>query len=111
VNLITTRIITATLTDDGEGVMCDLDSLARSGSKIWNVARWTAGRIWEETGDIPDEGPRKSDMRNQLCWRDLNAQSSQVIIEPQQQQQTNILRQRRRWRPNWGSYDVDKFTH
>ena len=80
-NLVTTRTITAALTNDREGVARDLDSLARSGSKIWNVARWTAGRIWGETGEIPDEGPLKSYMKNQPCWRDLNAQSSQAIVE------------------------------
>ncbi len=81
VNLVTTRTITAALANDREGVVRDLDSLARAGSKIWNVARWTAGRIWDETGEIPDEGPLKSYMKNQPCWRDLNAQSSQAIVE------------------------------
>ncbi len=60
VNLVTTRTITAALTNDREGVVCDLDSLGRSGSKIWNVARWTISRIWDHTGEIPDEGPLKS---------------------------------------------------
>jgi putative transposase len=81
VNLVTTRTITATLTNDRDGVVQDLDSLARSGSKIWNVARWTAGRIWDATGEIPEEGPLKSYMTNQPCWKDLNAQSSQAIVE------------------------------
>jgi len=81
VNLVTTRTLTAALTNDREGVVRDLDSLARSGSKIWNVARWTAGRIWDHTGEIPDEGPLKSYMKNQQCWKDLNAQSSQAIVE------------------------------
>ncbi|MFC7078277.1 RNA-guided endonuclease InsQ/TnpB family protein [Haloarcula halophila] len=81
VNLVTTRTITATLTNDRGGVVQDLDSLARSGSKIWNVARWTAGHIWDETGEIPEEGPLKSYMKNQPCWKDLNAQSSQAIVE------------------------------
>ena len=80
-NLVTTRTLTAALTNDREGVVRDLDSLARSGSKIWNVARWTAGRIWDHTGEIPDEGPLKSYMKNQQCWKDLNAQSSQAIVE------------------------------
>ena len=64
-NLVTTRTITASLTNDREGVVRDLDSLSRSGSKIWNVARWTISRIWDETGEIPDEGPVKSYMKNQ----------------------------------------------
>ncbi|QSG11621.1 Transposable element [Halapricum desulfuricans] len=62
--------------------VCDgLDSLGDSASKIWNVARWTADRIWDATGDIPDEGVLKSYMKNQSCWKDLNAQSSQKVIE------------------------------
>ncbi|SEP24954.1 putative transposase [Halorientalis persicus] len=81
VNLVTTRTITAALTNDREGVVRDLDSLARSGSKIWNVARWTADRIWDHTAEIPDEGPLKSYMKNQACWKDLNSQSSQAIVE------------------------------
>ncbi|MGB9966377.1 RNA-guided endonuclease InsQ/TnpB family protein [Halobacterium hubeiense] len=81
VNLVTTRTITAALTNDREGVVRDLDSLGRSGSKIWNVARWTTSRIWDETGEIPDEGPLKSYMKKQGCWKDLNAQSSQAIVE------------------------------
>ncbi len=61
--------------------MRDLNSLARSGSKIWNVARWTISRIWDHTGEIPDEGPLKSYMKTQECWKDLNSQSSQAIVE------------------------------
>ncbi len=58
-----------------------LDSLGDSASKIWNVARWTADRVWDATGEIPDEGVLKAYMKNQACWKDLNAQSSQKIIE------------------------------
>ncbi len=80
-NLVTTRTITAILTNDREGVVRELDSLGCSGSKIWNVARWTISRIWDHTGEIPDEGPLKSYMKTQDCWKDLNAQSSQAIVE------------------------------
>ena len=80
-NLSTTRTITASLTNDREGVVRGLDSLSRSGSKIWNVARWTSSRIWDHTGKIPDEGPLKSYMKNQACWKDLHSQSSQATIE------------------------------
>jgi transposase len=62
--------------------VCDgLDSLGDSGSKIWSVARWTADRIWEETDEIPDGGTLKAYMKAQECWKDLNAQSSQKVIE------------------------------
>ncbi|MFB1066547.1 RNA-guided endonuclease InsQ/TnpB family protein [Natrinema sp. H-ect4] len=62
-------------------VQSGLDSLGKSASKIWNVARWTADRIWDETGEIPNEGLLKTYMKNQSCWKDLNAQSSQKVIE------------------------------
>ena len=62
--------------------VCDgLDSLGDAASKIWNVARWTADRVWDAIGEIPDEGPLKSYMKNQSCWKELNAQSSQKVIE------------------------------
>jgi len=41
-------------------VQSGLDSLGDSASKIWNVARWTADRIWDETGKIPDVSVLKS---------------------------------------------------
>ncbi len=62
-------------------VKSDLDSLGDSASKIWNVARWTADRVWDATDEIPNESVLKSYMKNQACWKDLNAQSSQKVIE------------------------------
>jgi IS605 OrfB family transposase len=59
----------------------DLDSLGDAGSKIWNVARWTVDRVWEATGEIPDEGTLKAYLKTRHCWKDLNAFSSQAIIE------------------------------
>ncbi|GAB3319937.1 hypothetical protein GCM10027355_17240 [Haloplanus salinarum] len=62
--------------------VCDgLDSLGDSASKIWNVARWTAQRVWDAIGTIPNEGSLKSYMKNRSCWKELNAQSSQKVIE------------------------------
>lgn len=50
--------------------VCDgLDSLGDSATKIWNVARWTAGRIWDTTGEIPDESPLKAYMKSRDCWK------------------------------------------
>ena len=62
-------------------VQPDLDSLGDAGSKIWNVARYTAGRIWDATGEIPDVGTLKAYMKTRQCWKDLNSQSSQKVIE------------------------------
>ncbi|WP_248910237.1 RNA-guided endonuclease InsQ/TnpB family protein [Halocatena marina] len=58
-----------------------LDSLGFAASKLWNVARWTIGRIWDETGTIPGEGALKSYLKGHERYADLNAQSSQAILE------------------------------
>ena len=59
----------------------DLDSLGFAASKLWNIARWTCDRIWSETGTIPDDGPLKAYLKNHERYADLNAQSSQTILE------------------------------
>jgi len=52
--------------------VCDgLDSLGDSASKLWNVARWTVDRVWEATGEIPNEGTLKAYMKTRSCWKDL----------------------------------------
>ncbi|WP_114579575.1 RNA-guided endonuclease TnpB family protein [Saliphagus sp. LR7] len=58
-----------------------LDSLGFAASKLWNVARWTIGRIWDETGTIPGEGALKSYLKSHERYADLNAQSSQAVLE------------------------------
>ena len=80
VNLTVTRTYVGSIQNHRQ-VSDGLDSLGTSASKIWNVARWTADRVWDETGEIPDEDVLKSYMKNQACWKDLNAQSSQKVIE------------------------------
>jgi putative transposase len=59
----------------------DLNSLGFAASKLWNVARWTCDRIWDETGTIPDHGVLKAYLKNHERYADLNAQSSQAILE------------------------------
>jgi putative transposase len=59
----------------------DLDSLGFAASKLWNVARWTCDRIWHETGTIPGHGVLKAYLKNHERYADLNAQSSQAILE------------------------------
>lgn len=59
----------------------DLDSLGFAASKLWNIARWTCDRIWDETGTIPDHGVLKAYLKNHERYADLNAQSSQAILE------------------------------
>ena len=58
-----------------------LDSLGNSPSKLWNVTRWTVDRVWEATSEIPDEGTLKAYMKTRHCWKDLNSQSTQAVIE------------------------------
>ncbi|MFB6169399.1 MAG: RNA-guided endonuclease TnpB family protein, partial [Haloferacaceae archaeon] len=50
-------------------------------SKLWNVARWTCDRIWTEIGTIPDDGVLRSYLKSHERYADLNAQSSQTILE------------------------------
>jgi putative transposase len=59
----------------------DLDSLGFAASKLWNVARWTAGRIWSEIGRIPGDGELKAYLKSHERYADLNAQSSQRVLE------------------------------
>ncbi|WP_254535931.1 RNA-guided endonuclease InsQ/TnpB family protein [Halomarina litorea] len=79
-NLTVTRTYVGSIQNQRQ-VHDGLDSLGDSASKLWNVARWTVARVWGEIGIIPDESALKSYMKNQACWKDLNAQSSQKVIE------------------------------
>jgi putative transposase len=62
-------------------VQDDLDSLGFAASKLWNVARWTCDRIWNETGHIPDDGELKSYLKSHERYSDLHSQSSQRVLE------------------------------
>jgi hypothetical protein len=66
VNLTVTRSYVGTIQNHRQ-VGDDLDSVGDSTTKIWNVARWTAGRIWDQTGEIPDDGPLKCYMKTRDC--------------------------------------------
>ena len=59
----------------------DLDSLGFAASKLWNVARWTVERIWSETGHIPGHAELSSYLKSHERYADLNAQSSQRVIQ------------------------------
>jgi len=59
----------------------DLDSLGFAASKLWNVARWTVERIWSETGRIPGHAELASYLKSHERYADLNAQSSQRVIQ------------------------------
>ena len=62
-------------------VRSDLDSLGFAASKLWNVARWTAGRVWDACGQIPDDGVLKSYLKGSERYVDLHSQSSQRVLE------------------------------
>ena len=50
-------------------------------SKLWNVARWTVERIWSEIGHIPGHAELSSYLKSNERYADLNAQSSQRVIQ------------------------------
>jgi putative transposase len=59
----------------------DLDSLGFAASKLWNVARWTVGRVWDACGQIPGDSVLKTYLKSHERYADLNAQSSQRVLE------------------------------
>jgi putative transposase len=62
-------------------VQDDLDSLGFAASKLWNIARWTCDRIWSETGHVPGHAELSSYLKTHERYADLNAQSSQRVIQ------------------------------
>ncbi len=78
------RVVTRTYTAgicNQQQVRDDLDSLGFAASKLWNVARWTVGRVWDACGQIPEDGALKSYLKSHERYADLNAQSSQKVLE------------------------------
>jgi putative transposase len=59
----------------------DLDSLGFAAAKLWNVARWTAGRVWDACGQIPDDADLKAYLKGGGRYVDLHSQSSQRVLE------------------------------
>jgi len=74
------RTYVASITNQRQ-VRTDLDSLGFAASKLWNIARWTAGRIWSEIGQIPGHAELSSYLKRHERYADLNAQSSQRVIQ------------------------------
>ncbi|MFC4544456.1 RNA-guided endonuclease InsQ/TnpB family protein [Halosolutus amylolyticus] len=75
-----TRTYVATIRNHRQ-VCEDLNSLGFAASRLWNVARWTADRIWHETGHIPGHAELSAYLKNHERYADLNAQSSQRVIQ------------------------------
>ncbi|WP_458185361.1 RNA-guided endonuclease InsQ/TnpB family protein [Haladaptatus sp. NG-WS-4] len=59
----------------------DLDSLGIAASKLWNVARWTAGRVWDAYGQIPNANALMTYLKNHERYADLHSQSSQRVLQ------------------------------
>ena len=58
-----------------------LDFAGFAASKFWNVARWTAGRIWDETGRIPGSAELQSYLQSHKRYKDLHSHSAQRVLQ------------------------------
>ena len=58
-----------------------LDRHGWSASKLWNVANYHSREIWEETGEIPDHGDLKDELKGHTKYNGLHSQSSQRVLE------------------------------
>ena len=79
-NRMVTRTHVASISNQRQ-VRDGLDSLGFAASKLWNIARWTAERVWSETGHIPGHAELSSYLKSNERYADLNAQSSQRVIQ------------------------------
>src|SRR6056297_397218 len=76
----TVRTFEATITNQQQ-VRDDLDHLGWAASKLWNVGRYYAQEQWDETGEIPDDGELKAELKSHERYTDLHSQSSQRVLE------------------------------
>jgi putative transposase len=74
------RTFKASITNQQQ-VRGDLDQLGHAASKLWNVGRHYAQEQWDETGEIPDDGELKSELKSHERYTDLHSQSSQRVLE------------------------------
>jgi len=58
-----------------------LDRHGWSASKLWNVANYYARTVWDETGEIPDHGRLKDELKTHTNYNGLHSQSSQRVLE------------------------------
>ena len=58
-----------------------LDFAGFAAAKFWNVARWTAGRIWDETGHIPDNTELQAYLQDHERYKDLYSHTSQRVLQ------------------------------
>ncbi|OYR86472.1 transposase [Halorubrum ezzemoulense] len=58
-----------------------LDRHGWSASKLWNVANYYARSVWNDTGEIPDHGRLKDELKTHPNYNGLHSQSSQRVLE------------------------------
>ena len=58
-----------------------LDQHGWSASKLWNVANYYSRNVWDETGEIPDHGDLKHELKGHTNYNGLHSQSSQRVLE------------------------------
>ena len=58
-----------------------LDRHGWSASKLWNVANFHSREVWEDTGEIPDHGDLKDELKTHSKYKGLHSQSSQRVLE------------------------------
>ncbi|MFC7164729.1 RNA-guided endonuclease InsQ/TnpB family protein [Halospeciosus flavus] len=58
-----------------------LDRHGWSASKLWNVANYHSRQVWGDTGEIPDHGDLKRELKGHTNYKGLHSQSSQRVLE------------------------------
>ncbi|WP_096391731.1 RNA-guided endonuclease InsQ/TnpB family protein [Halopenitus persicus] len=58
-----------------------LDRHGWSASKLWNVANHHSRQVWDDTGEIPDHGDLKDELKTHTNYKGLHSQSSQRVLE------------------------------
>ena len=79
-NQVVTRTYRARICNYSQ-VREDLDSLGFAASKLWNVGRWTAQRIWDACGQIPGTNALTAYLKTHERYADLHSQSSQRVLQ------------------------------
>ena len=62
-------------------VESSLDQHGWSASKLWNVANYHSRNVWANTGEIPNHGNLKNELKGHTKYNGLHSQSSQRVLE------------------------------
>jgi len=79
-NKVVTRTYTASIRNQSQ-VRDGLDALGFAASKLWNVGRWTIGRVWDEIDYIPEHDELTAYLKSHERYDDLHSQSSQRVLQ------------------------------